>query len=83
MIQHHSLHFISAKLSISNNLTKQQGYQFTQNKEFKGGIMSLYDPCVNAMGGGHIDPVTDGCELLYLWILRHHSEQLTHIIIST
>ena len=82
MIQHHSLHFISAKLSISNNLTKQQGYQFTQNKEFKGGIRSLYDPCVNAMGGGHIDPVTYGGELLYLRILRNHSAQSAHIIIT-
>ena len=39
-----------------------------KSRNLKGGIGSLFDPYVNAIGAAVILPITYGSELLYLWI---------------
>ena len=51
-------------------------------KEFKRGIGSLFDPCVNAYGATAILPVTYGGELLYLRIWRDHLGRSAHMIVT-
>ena len=50
-------------------------------RNLKWRIGSLFDPRVNAVGGGHIARHVHGVELLYLQIWRNHSARSAHIII--
>ena len=53
-------------------------------KELKGGIMSPFDPCVNAMWRQpYWLSCMNGGELLYLRIRRHYSRWSAHIIVTT
>ena len=62
------------KLHSSFLVQKNQGI-------LKGGIGSLFEPCVNAMGQQPYWPVMHGGELLYLRIWHNYSVRSAHIIV--
>ena len=54
----------------------------SRTRNLNGGIGSLFDPCVNAVGRPVILTVTYGGELLYLRIWRDHSARSAHNIVA-
>ena len=69
-----------SRQTCSINTTNSAGWIIPRN--LKGGIGSLFDPCVNGYGAVAILPITYGGELLYLQIWRHHSAQYAHIMVT-